>query len=254
MHPNDLTEQVFNESFTLTFSDASPVKRVGKNAKNGFSIAELRKMCIDFGKKGFECEWIDLNAAMPPCHVLINTPKAAVLVIRKGVSWFKSEADDLLLKLKSLQWNEQVWLKHKLVKNPMRRHLKFGEKQYVSDEGLVVALKACPDIMKIRDSLNEMYSYRSVNFEVEGDHYYDMERCGRDSFGDWDKRMLVGLQVGATMKMAFTWWYQESKFSTPVEIELHHGDIFVLSDKAVGHDIHRKAIATLKRTCGSQVK
>lgn len=250
MHPY---EQVFDESYTLTFSDSSDAKRTGKL---GFSIAELQKVQKEFEKKGFTCELIDLNIVLPPAHVIVDTPKARVLIIRQGVRDFGtgSDADGILQKLKTLPWDDRVWFKHKPVKNPMRHHLRFGEVEYNSDEGHVVALKSIPDIVRIRQTLNEMYSYRGVEFDVEGDRFYNPETCGREPWGDQDRRFVVGVQLGAMMKMAFTWYYHESPFSQPVVIELQHGDIFMLSDKAVGHDVNRKAIATLRRTCGCQVK
>ena len=57
--------------------------------------------------------------------------------------------------------------------------------------------------------------------------------------GDSERRIVVGARFGAdthTMPLKFQWFQMSAPVGSSVMIPLEHGDIYVMSEKAVGTD------------------
>ena len=254
------SSQGHTETITITFSDVSEhsvgMHRVSKQAKTGFSVAELKEFRKYFESHGCQCEMIDLKESLQYAHVLVDTENAAVLVVRGGVKAFGANPDTIMRDLMKTEWDTKRFFNGKQVTKLARHSLYFGDYSCEPDltvkKNRVVAFNKVEGLYKIQQVLNKMFSYRDVEFTAEGDRFYDIEKCGVAPCGDLNKRMVVGVHLGVMTRLAFAWHYQGVRYSKPVVLELHHGDVYVMSSKAVGWDSKRVAIATLKHASGAQ--
>lgn len=234
----------------ITFHEA-------KNVKAGFSMPELKDVKKQFEAKGYICELTVLNTSLPYIHVMPDIPDAAVLVIRGAARAFGVDKDRLLWQLKDLSWDTKAQKKVAFANLTGRSVLHFGDidrkADYKAKKSTIVPLRRINDLTSMADTIRKMFSYRELVLEADGDRYDDIPNAGKSSFHNPKNKLISAtLHLGATMPLVFTWYYHEVHLSQNMTIELHHGDIYFLSDKATGHDGHRKAIGTLRRAIGSQ--
>jgi hypothetical protein len=56
--------------------------------------------------------------------------------------------------------------------------------------------------------------------------------------------------MGATMPLYFKWFQFSEPVGDPIEVVLHDGDMYIMSEKAVGFDWLKKKTATLRHSTG----
>ena len=81
--------------------------------------------------------------------------------------------------------------------------------------------------------------------------YYDIKKCYIGFHGDTERKIVMAVRLGATIPIHYR-WYQEGK---PIEgkewsININDGDMYIMSDKAVGTDWKRRKIKTLRHAAG----
>jgi hypothetical protein len=87
-----LMRPVFEETITITFGDQCEnyvgMEKIGKMAKEGFSVDDLKKAKALFEAGGAVCELVNLNDALAGVDHGADEPAAAagILIIRGGVS------------------------------------------------------------------------------------------------------------------------------------------------------------------------
>ena len=52
------------------------------------------------------------------------------------------------------------------------------------------------------------------------------------------------------MNLNFNWFYKFKSIGNTLKIELNHGDMYIMSEKAVGTDWKKKNIYTLRHSAG----
>nr|WIL03156.1 2OG-Fe(II) oxygenase [Cedratvirus borely] len=87
---------------------------------------------------------------------------------------------------------------------------------------------------------------------VEGNRYYDVNKCYIGFHGDSERRKVIGLRLGQPLPLYFAWWYQGKRISQYGEIELEDGDLYCMSSKAVGWDWKKKNTPTLRHAAGNK--
>ncbi|SOB74156.1 2OG-Fe(II) oxygenase [Cedratvirus lausannensis] len=48
---------------------------------------------------------------------------------------------------------------------------------------------------------------------VEGNRYYDVNKCYIGFHGDSERRKVIGLRLGQPLSLYFAWWYQGKRIS-----------------------------------------
>jgi hypothetical protein len=117
----------------------------------------------------------------------------------------------------------------------------------------VVDFASTPEMKKLRESLPAFFGAWAVLLVAETNFYTDVARreVGIGFHGDGERRVVVGVRLGeASTPLRFQWYHRFLPIAEEVAIELRDGDMYVLSDKAVGFDWKRSSIPTLRHGTG----
>jgi hypothetical protein len=60
------------------------------------------------------------------------------------------------------------------------------------------------------------------------------------------------MRLGASLPLHYKWFLRSKPIGQRVEIMLNHGDLYIMSEKATGHDWKLRKTATLRHAAGSQ--
>ena len=117
--------------------------------------------------------------------------------------------------------------------------------------GTIVSFDDCPVLSAIRDSLPTFLGDKAKSLQCEGNFYFVVSKCGVAWHGDLERRIVVGLRLGASFPLFYRWFRGSKTISARWSTILNHGDLYVMSDKAVGYDYRGKKNPTLRHAVGS---
>ena len=145
-------------------------------------------------------------------------------------------------------------MKGRVVNKHARYNLCYGEESQKADfenkKGTVVAFKDVQYLSKLREKLGDVFCEKSKNLLAELNYYYDIKKCGIGFHGDSERRLVIGVRVGASMNLQCQWFIRSEPTGERVEVILNEGDFYVMSEKAVGNDWKKKIIPTLRHAAG----
>jgi len=81
--------------------------------------------------------------------------------------------------------------------------------------------------------------------------YDDVNRNGIGWHGDGERRKVVGVRIGESMPLCYRWFHMGTPIGSQFTTQLNHGDLYIMSDKAVGNDWKKKLIPTLRHSAGA---
>ena len=252
---------LMESTFTLTFGDQAEnhvgMQKIGQLASKGFALSDLERAREYFLKAGIECELVNLarNVVLESDEKLPEFPEAHVLIARGGLRAFV-DPDSFYQEQDRLEKDSKAFMYGRVVNKHARHNLCFSEKSqepdYSSGKGRIVAFDQVPLLSKVRDGLGEALGDIGKNLSVEGNYYYDPSKCGIGWHGDSERRKVVGVRVGKTLPLCYAWFYEGERISEPKVFSLHHGDIYVMSEKATGQDWKKKLVPTLRHAAGAE--
>jgi hypothetical protein len=227
---------------TITFSDVVEngvgMQKLGCLGKCPFTHDKLIDMANKFSNDGYDIEFIDLSQ---------SDNKASVLVFRNYLSNPKGLFDELT----SLSWDSKALFRGQVKNKRARHNLCFAdigqEANYEKGMGTVVKFKDLPLLDDVKNGLHILYD---VPLLAEGNLYYDIAKCGIGYHGDTERSTVIGLRLGEDMKLCFQWFHQTKPVGDKYTINLHSGDLYIMSDKAVGNDWKKRSQYTLRHAAG----
>lgn len=254
------------EVITITFGDVSEngtrMERIGTPRKAGFSVEELEDILVKLNTNEDRAEIYYLTQYIPDDvwneldKEVQNKCNAAVLVIRNGAELFGVNPDELMMTLKELDWDTKKFMYGRVVNSLARSNLCFStfsqEPDYENKKGRIYNYDDIPDLKKIWTSIGDEFGDKAQNLEGEGNYYYDISKCGIGFHGDKERIIVVALRLGESMPIHYQWYHRSRKIGDRLDIDLHHGDIYIMSEKAVGKDMSKKIIPTLRHATGSK--
>ena len=87
---------------------------------------------------------------------------------------------------------------------------------------------------------------------VEGNRYYDLKKTGIGFHGDTERVVVICLSIGGVRyPMRWQWFKDGMPVGKPIEIFLNSGDVYVMSEKAVGADWKKSSLYTLRHAAGA---
>ena len=95
-----------------------------------------------------------------------------------------------------------------------------------------------------------MQNAKSRNLICEGNRYYDLKKCGIGFHGDVERRKVIALGLAGSSKMIWSLFQNSKPLGTPYEFTLHGGDVYIMSEKAVGHDWKKRSRITMRHAAG----
>lgn len=256
---------VFAQGITLTFGEVAEnhtgMQMIGEKSDQGLHIEDLIQIEKMFNETGYTTELIDLVEHLPKqYHSTKGMNDARVLVVRGGLQFFLSEGvtvNDFYNEQLSLDPDTKFWdRRSKSVKNKRARYnLCFDvdgqNANYETGKGTIVALGDVPLLKYAWEKLNDMVTTMGYpELKVEGNYYYNPDKCGIGYHGDTERRMVIAFRIGADIPLTYRWYYQSKQVSETIRLNLHHGDIYFMSDKATGFDWRFRSHITLRHAAG----
>ncbi len=247
---------------TVTFGEVCEnhvnMQKLGTLANRGFAVADLERVRGRLSSEGLGCELIDLAT---PLRLLrgprLEVEEAAVLVVRNGLSWFAGGHDgasSLLPALQALSWDTKAKMYGRVVDKKARHNLCFAdldqEPNYEEGMGRVVAFGRVPALERCREQLTAVLGEAAASLFAEGNMYYDVNKCGIGYHGDSERRKVAAIRLGASFPICFQWFSNHAAVGERVQIDLNHGDMYFMSEKAVGTDWKKSSIFTLRHAAG----
>jgi hypothetical protein len=246
----------FLETYTLTFGDCAEnhirMQKIGTMATTGFNLEDLSVAQIWFLKKGIECDIYKLNDMLTDDVV---SDDAYILIAINGLSLF-GNPDDFYEEQRLLPKDSKIWSdKHGRVVNKNARHnLCFGPEaqspKYEDKKGTIVAFDSVPLLASLRYHIPEVIGEKGRDLMVEGNYYYD-SKCGIGFHSDIERKRVIGVRLGATMPLVFHWYLNSKPIGEYFKVNLKHGDVYIMSEKAVAPDGLKKKFPILRHAAGS---
>lgn len=241
-----------NETFTITFGDKAEnhkgMQMIGEGFQNGFSIDYLKQIQTMFQNSGCQCDFIDLN------QLVEGGDPAAVLICRSGLNFLIENGADLLWEeLINLNWDQQALMYGRVVHKKARWNLCFGDKDqepdYKAGKGRIFSWDQIPVLSSTKIILEQTLGL--PNLVAEGNRYYDLKKCGIGFHGDGERKLVIGIRIGATLPLDYQWHFKGERIGERAHLLLNHGDIYFMSEKAVGQDWKKRNILTLRHAAGA---
>ena len=252
-----------NESWTITWGDVAMnevhMQRIGDEAEQGVSAERLREIKAELEVRGMLCYLIDLRQLLPMRE---SAPEAAVLVVKGGVGPLTEDPHGeakLLTEQRSMPIdykaydprNGGVFDKRNRGNNLLGDYDQAAD--YADKQGTVVDCFHYPVTSKLRAALTSLLGANNP-LVGETNHYFDASACGIGWHGDRERKMVAGVRLGpgATgMPLKFLWFLDSKPVGAEGRLLLDAGDVYFMSEKAVGFDWLTKKELTLRHAAGA---
>jgi hypothetical protein len=229
---------------------------IGKKAEVGFDLKDLKLAQKFFEEKGTKTELICLNDYLPEGiekEIGVKAEKAYILIIRNGVNVI-ADANALYKELQPLEWDTKFWNKGKVMNKKARHNLCVAdfdqEPDYEEKKGRVISFDKLPITKKIRKALPNIIGRKGNKLLAELNHYYDAKTTYLSGHGDFERKMVIAVRLGATFRLCYQWFHNYKPISDEIEFILEHATIYIMSDKAVGSDWKKPSQITLRHSAG----
>jgi len=107
---------------------------------------------------------------------------------------------------------------------------------------------------QIADGLIEIGSKTKLEINVvEGNRYYNLKNTGIGFHGDTERVVVICISIGCdNYPMRWQWFKDGMPVGKPIDIRLNCGDVYIMSEKAVGADWKKKSKYTLRHSAGAK--
>jgi hypothetical protein len=235
-------------TYTLTCGDRAEnhkgMEIIGKKAAVGFTREDLEMQKARFEAAGYRCELIGLSDSVP----------AYVLVIRGGIEAIGGSAQSLFVEQTMLPKDEKAFMYGRVVNKKARHNLCFSKEghgpDYEKGRGTVIAYEDVPVTKRLADGLVDWFGPKAADLQMEGNYYYDITKCGIGYHGDSERIKVIAARLGASMPLYFQCFLEGLPVGPRIGIPLHHGDMYVMSEKAVGTDWKNRKVHTFRHATG----
>ena len=250
----------YTGAMTLTFGDVAEnhvrMQKLGGLADKGFTPEDLTNISQHFDN----CEIIDLkNYIYPHLECAKNqTEGAKVLIIKNGINQLLNDqtfADCLYNEQMALEKDTKALMYGRVVNKSARYNLCFGyesqEPDYEQGKGRIYAFDELPYLRQVLHRLYEITGLSDRDLYAEGNYYYNPSKTGIGYHGDSERKKVIGIRLGVSVDLCYVWYMNGNKASDKITMpKLEHGDIYIMSEKAVGNDWKKKKILTLRHSAG----
>lgn len=253
-----------HERISLTFGDAGE-NHVGNqmlgskgSVGSGFKMTDLVLLKNYFDQKGMITELVNLGDKMD------GVIEAGVLIIRNYLDI--SSQNTLYQDLKQLTWDSKYYdtRRSKVLNKHARSNLVFVDgveqsAEYENKKGTIYDIQKI-DTLKLlkikfmKDLENGLADSDTsqIDYICEGNRYYDLNKCGIGYHGDAERTRVICMSLGANnYPMRWVWFKKFRPITEYLEVKLNSGDLYIMSEKAVGSDWKRSSIPTIRHAAGS---
>ena len=249
-----------SEKYVITITFGERVENhagnqmIGELASKGIKLDEIENTKGIFEKLGFKTEFFDLVKEGMVEDIIPTPQPAGVLVIRNGYKAFLGEdfnLGEINEEILKDDWDKKVWMRGRVVNKKARWNLCYAkegqEPDYDQKRGRIIPFSDVPHLNKIREKLGDFFGKKANDLNAEGNYYYDMKKTYIGYHGDSERRIVIAMRLGTeSMPFYYQWFQRSAAIGKNMKIILNPGDIYVMSEKAVGTDWKKKIIPTLR--------
>lgn len=244
------------ESTTITITASFSVENhvgnqiIGDIEDTGISQHDMNMYAKNMDKYDLDYTIYDLEKI---AGIEGSNPDACykVLVCR---NFYNKHADKLFNELVDLKWDDKYYdVRRKRVLNKRARtNLCFADfrqqPDYENGKGRVYKIDDLPALNKYR---RDLFTLTGNEYNFEGNNYGEKGYIGEH--GDKERSTVVGLRLGKSMNLTYRWFHQCQAISDFMVINLHHGDLYMMGNGAVGSDWKRRSLITLRHAANIEV-
>ncbi len=242
------------QTITITYGECAEnhvgMQKLGTICKKGLTLTDLKAVELYFQQQGQITELIMLGKDLDK---QVNAEDACILIVRNGVAGLQGDADELYQEQANLQPDTKAKMYGRVVDKHARYNLCFDENpqepDYDEGKGRVVQFSDAPHTEAIRQGIMRLLPH-VPSLKAEGNYYYDIRKCGISFHGDTERKVVVAMRLGHSMSLHYWWYHRGQRIGDRIDLELHHGDIYFMSEKATGYDWKRPSIYTLRHAAG----
>ena len=257
-------------TITITWSSSienhKGMEVIGDIGGTGHTLAHLTKCMEKFEekKKGC-CELLDINelSELVPEAGVEKADKAYILIVRGGVDMLLEDArmncEDAWDELHTFERDKKAFMKGRVVNKKARQNVCIAdfsqEPDYENKKGTVVDFAELPIMKTLREKLPEFLE-EADHLLAEGNYYTDLtqKEVGIGFHGDTERRKVIAMRFGESMDLQYQWFYKSEPVGKRVKLMLNDGDMYVMSEKAVGFDWLKKNSYTLRHAAHNLAK
>ena len=244
-------------AITLTLGDQAEnhvgMEQIGTLSTEGFSFEDLNNV----KKKLGDCVEIIELICEEENGDIIDVASAYILIIKDGVNKLcDGKLNDLKKEQFGLTPDRKAFMYGRVVNKHARGNLCFDDighaPNYEEKMGTVIAYDKVPLTKLLREKIGKLLGHKGENLACEGNYYYDVKKCGIGFHGDAERRKVVGVRLWDSIPLHFHWFYKSESIGKRIKFMLDDGDVYIMSDKAVGFDWRKKNIMTLRHAAGCE--
>ncbi len=247
---------MMKECITITFGDVAEnhvrMQSIGKMRERGFTVNELKEAKKKFEAKGCACELVDLGDEK-------GCAEASILIVRNGVQALLGDnltKDSFFEEQKNCKWDTKAYMFGRVCNKKARYNVCYGDKSqepdYENKKGRIISFDKVPYMEEIRKAIPMFLGSLAEDLLAEGNRYYDTSKCGIGFHGDAERKVVIGLRLGADFPLHFNWFQNCKPIGDRIIFNLSHGDVYVMCEKTTGNDWRKRKIKTLRHAAGGK--
>ncbi len=250
-------------AITITYSECvenhHSMMKHGLIAANGITFNDLVAGMKKFEEAGLKCEMHHLNEALIETEYDNEAKDAYLLIIRNGVDFLLKDIgltkSDMMMELTSFDWDTKALMRGKVVNKHARHNVCFAESSQTADfangKGTIIPFDKVLCTNHIRQKLPNMFGPIADHLLAEGNKYNDVAKNGIGFHGDFERKKVIGVRIGQSFPLHYQWFIRFKPVGKRIEFMLNDGDIYVMSEKAVGKDWRCSSLLTLRHAAGA---
>ena len=246
---------------TITIGDQAEnhigMQILGEKSQEGIDLEKLALFREKFEAMGATCEWHCLNDGLAGTEYENKAEEAVVLIIRSGVDALlgRKGANKLEKELDRDEWLDKTFwsVKHGRVCNKIARwnncFARDGQEPDIeAKKGRVIAFDQVSLLKHIIEWLEIECEDKLV---AEGNYYYD-HKCGIGAHGDAERFKVFAVRLGRCAPLGYRWRIKSKGVGQVMHFQFNHGDMYIMSEKAVGTDWRKRSKLTLVHAAGAE--
>ena len=237
---------------------------------------DVDNLRLDLGVELLDLNKLSGNDVIKGVGDMDDSDKASVLIVRNWVkdtesiynecvedSWDKKYLDPNKYREEIID-GEKVRVRGRVLNKHARSNICYvadyeQEPDYLKGKGTIV------DLCKKKNMVEEVNRLKALNkvlgeknrFEinvVEGNRYYDLKKTGIGFHGDTERSVVMCLTIGGGggYPMRWQWFKNGFPLGNCIDITLNDGDLYIMSEKAVGMDWKLRSKYTLRHSAGAE--
>lgn len=250
---SDMDMNIRTSTFTLTFGDQAEnhkgMQIVGNMVPEGHGFNRRDMEAI---ARGFR------NTKIYDLKQMDDQDDACLLVIKGGIQQILEGTgytyEGMFDEHAKLDVDKKAFMYGRVVNKNARWNLCFDdeaqEPDYEHKKGRIVAMRDIPITNYIYDEFEYYFGVKALGMKGEGNYYYDVDKCGIGFHGDSERRKVIAFRLGASIPIHYQWFKDRKPVGKRMIFELGGGDIYVMSEKAVGTDWKKTTVYTLRHATG----